>query len=223
MARILGLRGHVYGDAVNMSFGQEKATLVNKSYVNSEDLLSMKNYLNPRVVCALCTLLSFLVAGCPGSDSGSSAAELFTKSLLDPIPKSVEGLRINTPESYSDPVYVLGFKCSHEDFQAILKARPFVEYDEWEFDTPGVLRWTYSYETAASEKFIVYASVALDKDSDGRHKPQWFRPDQWSKSRFYAYIVNRNPSNSNHNNRHILIYSMESGEACYIKSMTGGL
>ncbi len=185
----------------------------------------------PTACMALMLSSVIILNGCPGSNVYKSDSELFRKFLLDPIPESVTGLRVNRPKSSSDPVHVMHFKINNGDVRAILKANPFVERSDWELDVRrGILSWSYSYaiRDAVDETMILEQgnrgdAIPLDKDANGRFMPNWFRPDQWDKVRFYAYIEDTNPKNRNHLAHHVLMYNEELSEAYYLRSQNGGL
>jgi len=165
----------------------------------------------------------FILNGCRKSHESLSDTDLFKMFVIDPVPTSVADLRIYRPKYFYGTVYVMNFKISSDDLQTIIKAKPFVERSNWEFDPQDryhQLQWKYYEikdpvdETEEPQRFIVREIITLDRDENGYTKPDWFRPDQLAR----LYSCNLSKST-----KHVLIYDVKLREAYYLKYETGGL
>jgi hypothetical protein len=171
-----------------------------------------------------------ILNGCRKSHESFTDTDLFKMFVIDPVPASVTDLRIYRPKYLYGKVYVMNFKISSDDLQTILKAKPFVERSDWEFDPQDryyPLRWKY-YEIVGTDdekkefqRGIVREIITFDRDENGNIKPDWFKPDKLA--RLYSFDINNTPYNPNDITRHVLIYDVVLHEAYYLKYETGGL
>lgn len=113
-------------------------------------------------------------------------AEIFTKYILDPIPKSVTNIKADRPRLFLGYTYTLRFNINRADLALITGSRPFqrvwnVTYGmfgkgnlNWHWDPPGVT-------IGPSLQIIVY------HPKGGRREPKWFTPNLWDDPEVYVF------------------------------------
>lgn len=169
-------------------------------------------------------LLKFLLTNRP--PPMPPQAEIFTKHILDPIPKSVTNLKADRPRCFLGYIYTLRFNINRADLALITKSRPFqrvwgVTYGmyvkgklHWYWDPPGVTRHGF--------QLIVYHLKG------GRREPKWFTPNLWDNPETYVFhkegdLVNTqtieyNKKANEQKNTQVLLYNEKDQEAYFIIS-----
>jgi len=125
-----------------------------------------------------------------------SPQDLFTRWILDPIPKSVTGIRSYTvKDNISGYKYLFHFKISEDDIEKILASRPFKKLMQLQF-----------------------AGDFLERRWDERHTgctniyraPKWFKPQDLPEAQ--AYIADYGDSGAP--KYWTLAYSNRTDEVC---------
>ena len=154
-------------------------------------------------------------------------AEIFTKHILDPIPKSVTNLKADRPYCLRGYKYTLRFNINRADLALITGSRPFqrvwnVTYGmfgkgnlNWHWDPPGVT-------IGPSRQIIVY------HPKGGRREPKWFTPNLWDDPEAYAFHKEGDRVNTQTTRYHkkaneqeitqVLLYNEKDQEAYFIIS-----
>lgn len=113
-------------------------------------------------------------------------AEIFTKYILDPIPKSVTNIKADRPRLFLGYTYTLRFNINKADLALITESRPFqrvwgVTYGMF---GKGHLNWNWGPPGSAHAGGI---AIIVYHPKGGRREPKWFTPNLWDDPDMYAF------------------------------------
>jgi len=136
-------------------------------------------------------------------------AEVFRLHICDPLPESVEDIKVDRPKYFMGYRYVIRFSIDKADIHRLVKSVSLkriwnIRYERgnlhWDWDKPG--RFGISKH---STTMIVY-------NSKGPGRPKWFRLELWHDSESYAFTEKIGGKT----NTKVLIYNEEKGQAYFI-------
>ncbi len=137
----------------------------------------------------------------------SSTSELFRWYVLDPIPASVTGIKVDQPHKIRGYTYVFRFDINRADLDRIVESRPFREAQITGFLGGGSLffKWKGS-PNPIGNGFSMY----------GTRKPSWYTLESWDNPETYALV--QEVKDVKTSDIQVLIYNGRLGQAFFIVS-----
>ena len=126
-------------------------------------------------------LLKFLLTNRP--PPMPPQAEIFTKYILDPIPKSVTNIKADRPRLFLGYTYTLRFNINRADLALITESRPFQRV--WDV-THGNGRLDWNWDPPGST-YTRGISIIVYHPKGGRREPKWFTPNLWDNPETYVF------------------------------------
>ena len=151
--------------------------------------------------------------------------EIFTKHILDPIPKSVTNLKADRPYCFQGYTYTLKFNINKTDLALITGSRPLQRvWNVWYGN--GRLGWNWDPPGGAYRRGI---QIIVYHPKGGRREPTWwFTPNLWDDSEAYAFqkvgdqvnaqAVEYHRKAYDQENTQVLLYNEKDQEAYFIIS-----
>jgi len=135
----------------------------------------------------------------------TNTSRVFRQYVCDPVPKSVQHVKVHRRWELSGHRYVMHFEIDPNDLSSILDSRQFKEVSKVRY-RDGSLCW--DLDSSHSEELWLYPP------SHGGLAPDWFRPNDWNSPKAYRY-KERQPNYRQH--MQVLVYNDERGEAYFIE------
>jgi len=159
-----------------------------------------------RTLLHYCISLTAIVT-CVVALKVTQGSRVFNKYVCNPIPKSVEAIKVHRPWELNGHRYVMHFKISKADLEFIVNSRQFKEMMDFSYGN-DILHVTV--DPSQGEMLPVFHG--------GQHGPDWFRPDDWDNPEVYLY-KERNIEYREH--LQILICNEKLAEAYFVEYQQG--
>jgi hypothetical protein len=135
-----------------------------------------------------------------------SSPTLFRQCVIDPVPKSVTGIRVDHPDTTN---YVFRFAVNEADFGIIRKSRPFRESENlmclggisWDWKD-----WKSDTHESPGGQIVIYPAVRGVRVPAWFDLPSWRNPEVWG----LEHISEKSWDDQ------ILVYNRQLGQAYFI-------
>jgi len=147
-------------------------------------------------------------------------SRIFSKYVLDPIPKSVVDIKVDELEcSGIGHCYVMRFRIEMADLALVLNSQMFQEFTSvvYKFDN---LFW---YKIIHQERDPLKNPLGGENSNNlplytnqrQQQPPDWFRPNEWSNPK--VYVVSEKYGKSRRYQTKVLIYNEKLEEAYFVE------
>jgi len=155
--------------------------------------------------------------------SESWESRIFSKYVLETIPKSVTDIKVDELEF---PVlghgYVMRFKIEKADMTHILNSQAFEEFTSVVYKQGGLFWRNIDDRTRDPVKDLLggdTSNLPLYTNQRQQQPPEWFRPNDWSNPKVYA--VSEKYGKSSRYQTKVLIYNEKLEEAYFVEYLQG--
>jgi hypothetical protein len=141
-------------------------------------------------------------------------SSLFKRLVADPIPASVQEIRVDRSQisslmerlnGFHEHAYVLRFTVNRKDLGQIVAAHGFKPWRSVECLGSGIVRYK------SSDQFLTYINLY----DETRQAPSWFDLKEWTE--FETYFTGRDKTGEINVDVSLLLYNERCGHAYFIK------
>jgi len=169
---------------------------------------------------ALVVAVSATCRRSPGScQSEPWESRIFSKYVLEPIPKSVVDIKVDELEYPGlGHCYVMRFKIEKDDVVLILNSRAFKEFTSIIYEQEQLI-WR-GIDHAPDLLRLTFTGGGCPLYTNRQHEaPEWFRPNDWTSPK--VYVVREKHGKSTRYKTKVLIFDEKLEEAYFVEYLQG--
>jgi len=132
----------------------------------------------------VCTVVLLGLTSCEfRKASNSQANKIYQQYVLDPIPESVENIKVDQADEIGGYRYTLRFNINKTDLSQIINSRPFERVWNVKYRN-GFLEWGWDRDGPLGMSKRGYSLTVYIPE---KSRPDWFRPELWDNPEAYAF------------------------------------
>ena len=151
-------------------------------------------------------------------------SRIFSKYVLDPIPKSVADIKVDELEYPGlGHCYVMRFRIEKGDLTLVLNSQMFQEFTSVVYEQGNLFWREINYQERDPLKNPLggdtSSNLPLYTNQRQQQPPEWFRPNDWDIPK--VYVVEEKYGKSRRYQTKVLIYNEKLEEAYFIEYLQG--